>query len=317
MLNNAWVDGFDNRKLSLIIFTTEKCNFRCTYCYEDFKLGKISDDTVDGILKLLDRTTPNLDFLSLSYFGGEPLLNNKAISIISSHAKKLAKKFNIQVDNYVTTNGYLLTPSLFHSLCEISVNSFQITLDGDKAEHDELRPLANGNSTFDIIINNIQHALNTNLEFNLLLRLNICHKNINSVKAFLSKKKLLLSNDGRVTLHFHPVFETSTNETKDLQILQSDRVNILGKLISHAKLLGYNVDESNTSKNEVNACYASKPNNWVIRADGRVQKCTVALDSEINNIGQINKDGLLNIDNKKVIDWATTENKGCPAQNLI
>lgn len=29
-----------NRNLRLIIMPTEQCNFRCRYCYEDFKLGK-------------------------------------------------------------------------------------------------------------------------------------------------------------------------------------------------------------------------------------------------------------------------------------
>ena len=29
----------------LILLPTEKCNFRCTYCYEDFELGKMSEET--------------------------------------------------------------------------------------------------------------------------------------------------------------------------------------------------------------------------------------------------------------------------------
>jgi molybdenum cofactor biosynthesis enzyme MoaA len=31
-----------NRIQQLILLPTERCNFRCTYCYEDFVLGRMS-----------------------------------------------------------------------------------------------------------------------------------------------------------------------------------------------------------------------------------------------------------------------------------
>ena len=43
-------NGFTRRQIASVIssqvqsftlFPTEKCNFRCTYCYEDFKIGKM------------------------------------------------------------------------------------------------------------------------------------------------------------------------------------------------------------------------------------------------------------------------------------
>ena len=47
-------NGFTRRQIAeaispriqeLILLPTEKCNFRCTYCYEDFELGKMSEET--------------------------------------------------------------------------------------------------------------------------------------------------------------------------------------------------------------------------------------------------------------------------------
>jgi hypothetical protein len=47
-------NGFTRRQIAeaispriqeLILLPTEKCNFRCTYCYEDFDLGKMSEET--------------------------------------------------------------------------------------------------------------------------------------------------------------------------------------------------------------------------------------------------------------------------------
>ena len=35
-----------NRRLELIVMPTEQCNFRCIYCYEDFRMGRMNSDTV-------------------------------------------------------------------------------------------------------------------------------------------------------------------------------------------------------------------------------------------------------------------------------
>ena len=37
--------SLSNEYLHLIVLPTEKCNFRCTYCYEDFLNGKMPLDT--------------------------------------------------------------------------------------------------------------------------------------------------------------------------------------------------------------------------------------------------------------------------------
>ena len=50
-------------------------------------------------------------------------------------------------------------------------------------------------------------------------------------------------------------------------------------------------------------CYAAKANSYVVRADGRIGKCTVALKSETNCIGHIRQDGTLAIDDAKLRPW--------------
>ena len=62
------------RLQELIILPTEKCNFRCTYCYEDFLIGKMPPAIERGVKALIDRRSDSLDRLEISWFGGEPLL---------------------------------------------------------------------------------------------------------------------------------------------------------------------------------------------------------------------------------------------------
>jgi uncharacterized protein len=50
-------------------------------------------------------------------------------------------------------------------------------------------------------------------------------------------------------------------------------------------------------------CYASKPNSFVIRANGQVGKCTVALYDERNDLGRLNRDGTLQFNQSKFREW--------------
>jgi uncharacterized protein len=47
-------------------------------------------------------------------------------------------------------------------------------------------------------------------------------------------------------------------------------------------------------------CYAARPNSFVIRANGSLSKCTVAFGDIRNNIGKLNEDGTLTIENHKM-----------------
>ncbi len=51
-------------------------------------------------------------------------------------------------------------------------------------------------------------------------------------------------------------------------------------------------------------CYAAKPFAYVIRSDGGIGKCTVALYDGNNNIGRLNNDGTVHIDSEKASRWS-------------
>src|SRR5215211_2329775 len=77
--------SFLNESLHLIVLPTEQCNFRCTYCYEDFSIGRMSSEVIQGVKRLIDRRLPSLKSLSVSWFGGEPLLGRAIVEDISEH----------------------------------------------------------------------------------------------------------------------------------------------------------------------------------------------------------------------------------------
>jgi uncharacterized protein len=50
-------------------------------------------------------------------------------------------------------------------------------------------------------------------------------------------------------------------------------------------------------------CYAAMGNSFVIRSDGRVGKCTVALDDDRNTVGMLCDDGSIRIRDARFRPW--------------
>ncbi|MFM6074868.1 MAG: radical SAM protein, partial [Dolichospermum sp.] len=75
-----------DKAFELIILPTEQCNFRCIYCYEDFSIGRMKPEVISGIKALLDKRSSKLNFLNLSWFGGEPLVAKDIVLDISEYA---------------------------------------------------------------------------------------------------------------------------------------------------------------------------------------------------------------------------------------
>src|SRR5262245_42520947 len=116
------------RVLGLILLPTEKCNFRCTYCYEDFALGRMSSGVVRGVKELLSTRAPGLDELTLAWFGGEPLLALDIVEDVQAHARRLAEAHpRLRVSGNITTNGWKLTPDVFARLLSLGIAEYQIS----------------------------------------------------------------------------------------------------------------------------------------------------------------------------------------------
>ena len=132
---------YDNR-LELVIMPTMQCNFRCSYCYEDFKMGAMDEKAIKSIIKYLYHTLNKHSGLIIDWFGGEPLLSLSQMEKISNQAIKLCSALKIPYYSCITTNGYLLTPENIHKLLKMRVYNMQITIDGSESYHNKNRSLS-------------------------------------------------------------------------------------------------------------------------------------------------------------------------------
>ena len=152
-----------NRNLRLDILPTEECNFRCVYCYENFKIKKMDDKVIEGIKNLILARSKTLKNLEINWFGGEPMLAYDVIKDIMEYSKYLSIRYNFKLTSSMTTNGSLLTIKKFKELYELYVRWFQISFDGDKDNHNKFRITREKTDTFDIIYNNILNLHKSNI----------------------------------------------------------------------------------------------------------------------------------------------------------
>lgn len=288
--------SLSKERFNLILFPTEECNLRCVYCYEDFAIGRMPDWLVTATKALIERKMKSLKRLDFSWFGGEPLLAKDIIFDIAEFAYEQAKLNGCTVVGDLTTNGVLLDTKTLTKLVKLNQKSFQISIDGDEDKHNETRVSKTGKGSFEKIWSRLLDAAKTDLDFSILLRIHVTAFNQESVKGFLTKYQQYLENDDRFKLFF-----------KDIADLGGDNSEIAKNLLKQnnpKEAAEKFQSEFQPTKEKGNyICYASKPNSLAIRANGNLNKCTVALKDDHNHIGRINPDGTLDLDNRKFSTW--------------
>lgn len=317
MDENIIARNLDNQRLHLIIMPTEKCNFRCTYCYEDFENGKMSRSVINGIKSLITFRAANLHTLEIGWFGGEPLLNLKVIEEISGFSKEVMQSSKGRFISSMSTNGYLLDMKAAESLTDKGVNSFQISIDGDRLTHDRSRILASTSGTFDRIWKNLISIRDSDIDILILLRIHISKDNINSMKKIAAQINAAFAEDKRFKVCVKSVENLGGSSVKSLDLL-------IGKASKDSKALveSYFSDSLilNDSRSEGGVCYAAAANSLVIRSTGKVSKCTVLLNDSDNIIGEISSTGKLEINNELYGKWVSglfnEKSASCPVQHV-
>jgi len=294
-------NSLSNQSFHLILYPTEQCNFRCVYCYEDFEIGKMPDWLINATKKLISKKIKKINTLNLSWFGGEPLLAKDILFDMAEYAQNLSKKNNCKVSGDITTNGLLLDIKTLTRLVELKQNNFQISIDGDKEYHDTTRLTRTGKGTFNKIWQRLIDASKTSLDFKIIIRVHITALNQKSILEFCERYVKSLSSDNRFKLFFKAI-ENLGGENAEKHISNLTSKKSAKDLVAYlSKTYGDKCTNNNIENNYI--CYASKPNSLAIRANGNLNKCTVALSDERNNIGKINPDGTLIVNNQNFSTW--------------
>jgi len=303
-------DDFDSpRHLHLILLPTEKCNFRCVYCYEGFLRGQMSPAVKTGIKNMVrKRVEEGLDSLQVSWFGGEPLVGSRVIEELSQYFISICSEHGTKYMAGMTTNGYLLTQDMFHKMTQCGVLQYQISLDGTAQEHDKHRKLANGKPTYEVITRNLRYMASTDDDFLVNLRFNFDLDNMSDLDAYIEQITEITNKDPRFKVYGHVVEKWGGPNDADLPVAShAESMSFRIKLDKAARQAGLCDDSvfANLLRAGGSSCYAARKNCFTIGSDGRVMKCTLALEDEINMVGKVDESGDLNLDVSKFELWTS------------
>ncbi len=149
------------------------CNMRCKYCFYQDELanrdapggGIMTPETLEQVLRKILAGAAHR--CVIAFQGGEPTL---AGLDFFRRVVELEKRYNVNrctIDNAIQTNGLCLNEEWAAFLAE---NHFLVgvSLDGTKEQHDRYRLDAQGNDTFDRVMEHIRLLEKHHVNFNIL-----------------------------------------------------------------------------------------------------------------------------------------------------
>lgn len=208
----------------VLIVNTESCNMRCKYCFEqlgNYPKNFIHNSTVEKFLNMLFKQDETFtgEYI-IEFFGGEPMLNSKAILTgLNVIEENLRGNFKGTVLFHITSNFYYIDKEVFDKLEEMNKytnfeSKITISILLDKKLHDLDRVDINGNGTFEKVYKNMEYVINK------------YPSNIYATNMVISKKIIkYFSKIVDNTLEFHKKYPFVSNElvlTSTLSVEEQD-----------------------------------------------------------------------------------------------
>lgn len=277
------LNRYQKSELSLVIAPTMACNFACPYCFEGSQSGVMAKHLKDKIISLISNFAPKGERLSITWFGGEPLLSKSTLYTMSQQLIDICQKENVDYDAKIITNGYLLDEDTILKLLEYKVNFAQITLDGLPETHNRKRKLKNnsGKPTFDQIIDNAILAKKHGIK--VALRINVDRETAAQLEQLLD---MMIEKDLADNLYLGHV-QGNTDCCKEICEACLSKEDFAYVAVGFEDLrFSKNLETGYPIPIRVN-CGADYLYSYVIDADGYIYKCWNDIGIKENSIGNV------------------------------
>lgn len=273
--------------IHLTIVPTMGCNFACPYCFEkDVHDRKtMSAEIQDGVIEFIKKYQ-NLHYLSIDWYGGEPLL---AFNVIENIMNKI-NTLNIEsFHSSIVTNGYLLNESIINKFKELGIKRMQLTIDGLKDTHNQRRPHKTQKDSFETIINNLILTSQLYPELEVHVRVNIDKDNS---EEFFMLNEYLRKIINSTNIYAYPAYITDYNSCNTGFCLLN-RLDQADFALKNGDK--YPFDRFYYPRTRINECTARFANSFVIGPEGELYRCWCDVGESSKICGSI-YEGVTNAD---------------------
>lgn len=151
--------------LGLSVFTGNKCNMNCKYCYINNKQNKVNTDI--GFNKLIKALECNTHIDTITLIGGEPLIDSNIIRFLNFIKNENIKRQN-KINVIIISNGTIYNPNL--KIYKDIISNIQISIDGGEKTHNAFRRIGNKNA-YQLSLNNLikYHSDGFNVSINSVI----------------------------------------------------------------------------------------------------------------------------------------------------
>jgi uncharacterized protein len=145
-----------------MIVLTKGCNCNCLYCQvssqpEDNQKIHMSKVTAKNVVdKIFSSPSP---YIKIEFQGGEPLLHWKILKYIVDYSTMMNHLYKKKLEYVICSNLTYITDEMLQYIKKRGI-TLSTSLDGPKDIHDKHRPCRNGQSSYDLLMTNLQRVNN-------------------------------------------------------------------------------------------------------------------------------------------------------------
>jgi radical SAM protein with 4Fe4S-binding SPASM domain len=193
----------DNLITSFIFGITNKCNLRCSSCYNSYTEKLDNELSITEMKKIADEVLPFLSY-GFSISGGEPFCRKSELFEILEYVSNKEEKHRVGL----VTNGTLINEDDAKRLSRIGNLTVQISLDGITKESHEFN---RGKNTFDKVIETIK--ILRKYDVKILLGVLLTEKSIHEIQEVLD----FAINLGISSVRFIEMFWQGLSRSKSMK----------------------------------------------------------------------------------------------------
>ena len=193
---------------TIVLRTTNECNLRCKYCYDNNNHGNTiskkiaTDNFATNELQIIEDSKKifgNNDKGTIIFHGGEPLLVD--VDLLDDFCTRLRKDKNIRFS--IQTNGTLINNKTITFFKKHNIH-VGVSLDGSCPEQNSSRIFKNGYNSFNCVMNKIDLLKESGVGFGVVMSIGKLH--IGSEKQLYD----FLANN-KIKCNIRPVFPTKNS----------------------------------------------------------------------------------------------------------